>query len=779
MTTTPALDPAGVLDAAFDRLDRTNLRTTGVATGATGLVVRLLADAYTQPELAVVRELVTNGIDAHRRSGTDAAVRLTLPTDESPRLIVEDFGIGMSRFELEHNFTDVGASTKTGDPLSIGNFGVGAKCPYAVTDRYAVRTTRDGVTTVAAFTVDAAGHPASAVASEEYTGEPGGTQVVIELENPGHAWSEAASDLLRHLPIGSLEVIGHTDNRYYAGRHWTKLIDPVLSNDEVVVLRTIGHNDDYQPRTHQIQYPVVMDGVGYALPRGIAQEYPDRIFLVQPKGLELTHTRETIKDTPANREILHAMSQRWRKQIIEPLEAPIISATTRLARHLAFKEVQAKHLRWLPSRNLWNQSELSRPLITEDTGTDGRAVTILAYSAWVYAPGQKRQEAQPQITMFIRHLEQPDTMIFVDLGELDDPSRELADAVSRSYQSRISAAVRTLRQNNDDDGGEGDDDDYRPCIVVSSPARIRAAMDYEHEHHRRDQAFLPALAEGDITWTPLAEFLAQNPAAPKNPRRGESRARTLLRRSPSGQWEPSATVAEAERLTYDQVRQELTAGSGRVVLCTGAQIEHWDALLKAISGQRNQNSLWSEIGNMVLLHQPRQPIAALIRELGTDDIVGLDEHMHQKITAHIDRFTPQVYAIVASVHEFSLQELADRQVRERLIRLMPRGKERTLLRERLDEIAGYPGQPVINALRQTARPACTGDNIRRRYLPLRHEAESGEKSRLLREFPMLAQLLNGSRYGHDVHALDCYSDELLRSVLALDAKIVRERGAIG
>ena len=59
----------------------------------------LLEGQYRHPEKAVIREYVSNALDAHRMFGVDKKVVVHLPVPTDPVFRVRDFGPGLS---LEH-----------------------------------------------------------------------------------------------------------------------------------------------------------------------------------------------------------------------------------------------------------------------------------------------------------------------------------------------------------------------------------------------------------------------------------------------------------------------------------------------------------------------------------------------------------------------------------------------------------------------------------------------------------------------------------------------------
>ncbi len=96
----------------------------------------LSAGIYSNPTLAMVREVICNAWDAHIAAGkTDMPVKIEL-TDEA--FIVTDVGNGLSKATIGPIYTTYGGSTKKKDKRQTGGFGLGAKSPWSFTDFFTV-----------------------------------------------------------------------------------------------------------------------------------------------------------------------------------------------------------------------------------------------------------------------------------------------------------------------------------------------------------------------------------------------------------------------------------------------------------------------------------------------------------------------------------------------------------------------------------------------------------------------------------------------------------------
>ena len=101
---------------------------------------------------AIIREYVTNAIDAHTEASIEKPIEITLPTIFSKDLIIRDFGKGLSEKDIVEIFASYGASTKRQSNSFTGMLGIGSKSAFSYTNTFTVISRHDGVeTTYQAF----------------------------------------------------------------------------------------------------------------------------------------------------------------------------------------------------------------------------------------------------------------------------------------------------------------------------------------------------------------------------------------------------------------------------------------------------------------------------------------------------------------------------------------------------------------------------------------------------------------------------------------------------
>ena len=99
----------------------------------------LSKNIYKNAIMAFIRELTTNAADAHIDAGTqDTPIDIKLPNKLEPSFYVRDYGTGLSKEDLIKIYTTYFRSTKSGDNLTDGMYGLGSKSPFAYSSDFTV-----------------------------------------------------------------------------------------------------------------------------------------------------------------------------------------------------------------------------------------------------------------------------------------------------------------------------------------------------------------------------------------------------------------------------------------------------------------------------------------------------------------------------------------------------------------------------------------------------------------------------------------------------------------
>lgn len=137
---------------------------------------------YSQPILAIVRELSTNAVDAHIEAGNrDKKFNVSLPTDLDPYYTIRDFGTGLTPAQVKEVFTVVFKSTKTNSNEVTGCLGLGSKSPFSYVSTYNVESYVDGRVYYFSCFKDEMDIPCVAMTGEAETDEPNGLKISIAV----------------------------------------------------------------------------------------------------------------------------------------------------------------------------------------------------------------------------------------------------------------------------------------------------------------------------------------------------------------------------------------------------------------------------------------------------------------------------------------------------------------------------------------------------------------------------------------------------------------------
>ena len=117
-------------------VSNTLTNTTQYSIKASAQAFKILSDGLYRNKIAApIRELSTNAYDAHVAKGnTDIPFDVHLPSVAEPWFAIRDYGIGMSKHELETTYTTYFDSNKTHSNDFVGCMGLGSKTPFSISD---------------------------------------------------------------------------------------------------------------------------------------------------------------------------------------------------------------------------------------------------------------------------------------------------------------------------------------------------------------------------------------------------------------------------------------------------------------------------------------------------------------------------------------------------------------------------------------------------------------------------------------------------------------------
>lgn len=136
---------------------------------------------YSNPILAIVRELITNAYDSHVVANTlDIPITIKEPSYGSQELVIRDYGTGLSKEDIIKIYTTFFNSTKCNDNNLTGGFGLGSKTPFAYTDTYEVNSYYNRTLTKYILFKNN-GLPTITEVGSESTDEHNGLEIIIKM----------------------------------------------------------------------------------------------------------------------------------------------------------------------------------------------------------------------------------------------------------------------------------------------------------------------------------------------------------------------------------------------------------------------------------------------------------------------------------------------------------------------------------------------------------------------------------------------------------------------
>lgn len=106
----------------------------------------LLDRLYPDIKYAIVRELLTNGFDAHKEAGCpERPMMITIPSKWNDQMLVfRDYGVSMSDETVDDIYATLMASTKDESDDAVGGWGVGSKTPFGYSKHLSLRCFKEG-----------------------------------------------------------------------------------------------------------------------------------------------------------------------------------------------------------------------------------------------------------------------------------------------------------------------------------------------------------------------------------------------------------------------------------------------------------------------------------------------------------------------------------------------------------------------------------------------------------------------------------------------------------
>jgi hypothetical protein len=165
-------------------LTSVNSAPTSFKIKASARAFKILSGFYSDPLLAIPRELGANAWDSHVScKNTSKMFEVHAPNTLEPWFSIRDFGTGLSANAIEQIYTTYFESTKTTDNDSDGCMGLGSKTPFNYTENFSVTSWFKGVKYIYNCFIDQSGVPSILKFGEEDSTEPNGVEVKFAVKS--------------------------------------------------------------------------------------------------------------------------------------------------------------------------------------------------------------------------------------------------------------------------------------------------------------------------------------------------------------------------------------------------------------------------------------------------------------------------------------------------------------------------------------------------------------------------------------------------------------------
>ena len=256
--------------------------------GDLGMVFDILrSKMYSNPILAICREISCNARDAHREAGIpERPIKIQLPTSLEPELRIQDFGVGISPDRVDNIFVKFAASTKRNDNTQTGFFGLGSKSPFSYTDQFMVNTIFNGVKYNYVCSIDSTKVGKMVLLNQVNTDEHNGTEVVIPAKSQDFKlFNQYIEQACRYWEVKPIITGGNIK--------W-QLQDIIFKGSNWCIVK-----DDYY---YGNNISVMIDGIEYPLDHSALSKYADSKLVEAARGKVILYFSLGELSLSANRE---------------------------------------------------------------------------------------------------------------------------------------------------------------------------------------------------------------------------------------------------------------------------------------------------------------------------------------------------------------------------------------------------------------------------------------------------------------------------------------------
>jgi hypothetical protein len=255
-----------------------------------GMIFDILRNKmYSNPILAICREISCNARDAHREAKkANDPIHIHIPNHHEPFFKVKDFGPGISPDRMSNIFIKYTASTKRNDNIQTGGFGLGAKTPFSYSDSFTIVTNYNGKQYNYACFIDETKIGKLTLLSESETNEVNGTEIIVPVKSKDfRAFEEYTEQATRYWDVHPVIKGGEI--------HYKENF-PILKGDGWSICTTSDWSRSIK---------LIVDGVEYPCDVSSLRSYADSAIIDAARGNFLLYFGVGELSLSANREQIY------------------------------------------------------------------------------------------------------------------------------------------------------------------------------------------------------------------------------------------------------------------------------------------------------------------------------------------------------------------------------------------------------------------------------------------------------------------------------------------
>lgn len=289
-------------------------------------IMDVLANLYSDPIYAVVREYSTNALDSHIEAGVKDPIKLQMPTTLSPFMYIQDFGMGLDAADIENIYSKYGLSTKTDTNDQTGSLGLGSKSALAYTSQFTLIGIKHGVSTTVAVGRDEEGVGTMTIVDKSPSNDHNGVTIMIPVKDgDAHRFENSARRLFKYWPAGSVLINDEPPARLEGG---------LKVNDEISLMEGTGRYDQWTKQyANSAPHVIIMGAVPYPIdPQKFDFNFSGRYQVVAhvPMGsLHFTPSRDQLNYTKKTFAKLEEIRETIKSTLLKSINTEINAAKSR------------------------------------------------------------------------------------------------------------------------------------------------------------------------------------------------------------------------------------------------------------------------------------------------------------------------------------------------------------------------------------------------------------------------------------------------------------------